>query len=194
MVKEKYLRRYFVNKTINKNKSLIKGKILEIGSGERWRQFKDSITLNIDSSAKPDVVADGGRLPFKNGTFDAVMCLEVLEHTTSPVKMIDEIGRVLKKEGVLILTVPFMFEVHCKEDYYRYTKEGLSKLLSNKFKKVKVDQNGGYFCVLAHLLRISWIGKYFFFMLNNLGVLLDYLAVKKSSSRTCLGYSVIAKK
>lgn len=191
MIKERYLRRYFVNRTIRENDHLINGKILEVGSGEKWRQLNGSITLNIDESAKPDVVASGEELPFDDNIFDAVLCLEVLEHTKNPNQMIKEIRRVLKRDGVLILTAPFVFEMHCEEDYYRYTQEGLINLLS-EFKKVKVYPNGGYFCVLTHLIRIGSFGKYFYFILNNLGVFLDKF--KKKPSRVCLGHSVIALK
>ncbi|MFH1505974.1 MAG: methyltransferase domain-containing protein [archaeon] len=46
------------------------------------------------------------KMPFKDKKFDAVVCVDVLEHVDSPKKAIKELNRVLKKGGQLILTVP----------------------------------------------------------------------------------------
>lgn len=45
-------------------------------------------------------------LPFKNNFFDAVLLLDVLEHVEDDKKTIDEVYRVLKPGGILILTTP----------------------------------------------------------------------------------------
>lgn len=45
-------------------------------------------------------------LPFKDGMFDKVFCSEVIEHTINPDKVINEIYRVLKPEGVCVLSIP----------------------------------------------------------------------------------------
>ncbi|MBI2613580.1 MAG: class I SAM-dependent methyltransferase [Candidatus Levybacteria bacterium] len=45
-------------------------------------------------------------LPFENKTFDLIWCTEVLEHLKNPEFLIKEIGRVMKKNGVAILTTP----------------------------------------------------------------------------------------
>jgi 2-polyprenyl-3-methyl-5-hydroxy-6-metoxy-1,4-benzoquinol methylase len=46
------------------------------------------------------------RLPFSDAEFDVVTLLAVLEHLSHPRAMIEEIGRVLKPRGQVILTVP----------------------------------------------------------------------------------------
>lgn len=51
-------------------------------------------------------VASAEKLPYKNNFFEAVVCLEVLEHVDHPDLAIKEIGRVLKKGGYAILLVP----------------------------------------------------------------------------------------
>lgn len=51
-------------------------------------------------------VASAEQLPFKTGTFDAVFCLEVLEHVDNPVRVVSEIRRVLKKGGYGVVLVP----------------------------------------------------------------------------------------
>jgi 2-polyprenyl-6-hydroxyphenyl methylase/3-demethylubiquinone-9 3-methyltransferase len=52
------------------------------------------------------LVGDLARLPFPAGTFDYVMCTEVIEHTASPRDSLRELCRVLRPGGTLILTVP----------------------------------------------------------------------------------------
>ncbi len=45
-------------------------------------------------------------LPFPDNYFDCVICSEVLEHLSNDKKALNELKRVLKKEGTLLLTVP----------------------------------------------------------------------------------------
>lgn len=51
-----------------------------------------------------DVVANAHKLPFENDTFDLVLCTEVLEHDSAPWKTLQEIYRVLRLAGELVLT------------------------------------------------------------------------------------------
>lgn len=51
-------------------------------------------------------VADAEYLPFKNNFFNAVFCLEVLEHVDHPEEVLSEIKRVLKSGGYGIILVP----------------------------------------------------------------------------------------
>jgi len=51
-------------------------------------------------------VASAVKLPFKDNSFDIVLCTEVIEHVNNQKKVISEIFRVLKKNGYLILTTP----------------------------------------------------------------------------------------
>lgn len=67
--------------------------------------------LRVASRNRPEAVlsrAVAERLPFSDGTFDCVTCLEVLEHLpeTNWTSAIQEMRRVLKPGGVLIVTVP----------------------------------------------------------------------------------------
>jgi len=52
------------------------------------------------------VEADAERLPFRDKCFSLVLCLDVLEHLPEPLWAIREIKRVVKKKGILLLSVP----------------------------------------------------------------------------------------
>lgn len=52
------------------------------------------------------LVADAIKLPFRKDFFNAIYCLEVLEHLDDPLLALIEIRRILKKKGVGIILVP----------------------------------------------------------------------------------------
>ena len=52
------------------------------------------------------MLGDGARLPFRDGSFDGLVCSEVLEHVLDDASVVREIARVLKPGGVAALTVP----------------------------------------------------------------------------------------
>jgi SAM-dependent methyltransferase len=77
-----------------------------------------------------DVFGDGRRLPFVDASFDTVLSTEVLEHVLSPGALLQEMTRVLKPEGRLLLTVPFIQPLHeTPSDFYRYTPFSLRHLV-----------------------------------------------------------------
>ena len=51
-------------------------------------------------------LGDGESLPFPDASFDYVVLMEVLVHVHEPLKMLKEIRRVLKKDGVLLGSCP----------------------------------------------------------------------------------------
>jgi glycosyltransferase involved in cell wall biosynthesis len=52
------------------------------------------------------VVGQGESLPFRDGSFDLITMMEVIEHTVSPGHVLDEARRVLRPGGRLVLTTP----------------------------------------------------------------------------------------
>ena len=58
---------------------------------------------------------DGGRMPFTDASFDAVVSIETLEHVADEALTLEEIRRVLRPGGTLLLSVPnkwWVFETH----------------------------------------------------------------------------------
>ncbi|MDO8141246.1 MAG: class I SAM-dependent methyltransferase [Candidatus Brocadiales bacterium] len=117
----------------------IKGQLLDVGCGEK--PYSNIFSVHIDSYVGIDLVqslhgkhavdiyASAHHLPFKKDTFDTVLCLEVLEHVERPLEVLKEIYAVLKKGGVLILSVPQNYWLHNDpRDFYRFTQQGLIEL------------------------------------------------------------------
>jgi SAM-dependent methyltransferase len=71
-----------------------------------------------------------------------VLNLESLEHIAYPQKAIDEIHRVLRPDGLLILTTVMQFKIHrTPKDYWRFTPDGL-ELLLRRFKILDLTLEG----------------------------------------------------
>jgi len=96
-------------------------KILDIPAGkgllgERLRQI-GHIVVNADiNREKPDFVfADMNEtLPFAEGEFDAVSCMEGIEHTVEPILLIKELCRVTKSGGKIILSTPNIQNIYSR--------------------------------------------------------------------------------
>ncbi len=73
----------------------------------RFKQLKnpDYITADIESPIA-DVKADITDLPFDDNSFDFILCNHVLEHITDDRKAMNELYRVMKKNGTGIFQVP----------------------------------------------------------------------------------------
>ncbi len=53
------------------------------------------------------VAADAGYLPFRNDSFDGIVCSEVLEHLNDPASVLAETHRVTKPEGMFVASTPY---------------------------------------------------------------------------------------
>lgn len=60
---------------------------------------------------------------------DMAFCLEVLEHVERPISLLTNIWKNLKVGCPLYFSVPFLYDVHSEQDYWRFTDQGLGLLL-----------------------------------------------------------------
>lgn len=136
---------FALKKSIKNLSSEIHGECLDAGCGTKpyeslFRNCTKYIGLEVStdialSSFEPDFFYDGNIFPFEDKSFDSVVSFEVLEHVKNPDQYISEILRVLKPEGLLMLSVPFTWIEHEKPyDYRRFTQIGIENyLISNGF-------------------------------------------------------------
>lgn len=141
------------------------GRLLDIGSGRS--PFKpllvargvEVISLDVeDRAGEVDLLADAQRMPeVEDGSVDAVLCTQVLEHLPRPWDALGEIARVLRPGGRLILSVPHLSMIHeAPHDYYRYTRHGLDSLCARAgLEVVGIEATGGLCCFLGHALSLA---------------------------------------
>ncbi|MBV9158953.1 MAG: class I SAM-dependent methyltransferase [Acidobacteriaceae bacterium] len=108
------------------------GKVLDCGCGMRTRVDEAVICLDVTPFPTVDVLAVNQRLPFRNGVFDAVLSLNVLEHVTDPFLCAAELVRVLKPGGTLHCCIPFLQPEHgYPHHYFNATRSGLRELFAS---------------------------------------------------------------
>lgn len=115
------------------------GKLLDVGAADQWLRHHladhvDYVSLDYPATgrdlygARPAVFADAACLPFADGSFEGVCCLEVIEHVPVPPAVFSEISRVLKRGGRAWVSVPFLYPIHdAPFDFRRFTEFGLRK-------------------------------------------------------------------
>lgn len=131
----------------------IKGKILDAGSkNSPYRNFFEGEVVAIDIEPKTEDVKKGDitHLDFPPNSFDSVLSTEVFEYIKMSEKGISEIYRVLKKDGFVLISVPFMYKIH--RDFVRYTKDYLLELFSI-FSNVEIFPIGNFYTIILDILR-----------------------------------------
>ncbi len=95
-----------------------------------------------------DYRCDITSVPVADGAFDAILCTEVLEHVREPNKVVQEMARILKPGGRLILTAPLGSGIHQEPYHYYggYTPYWYQDFLGAAgFSQIKVEANAGSF-------------------------------------------------
>lgn len=141
-------------------------RVLDAGAGPcPYRHFFSHTSYEATDFVDPHKILDFtcslDKIPKPSNSYDALLSTEVLEHVEYPQKVMDEMYRVLKKGGKLFLTTPQGWMIHqAPYNYYYFTKYGLESLLKNAgFKKYSIRPMGGYFKVLADLLRFNSLAE-----------------------------------
>lgn len=100
------------------------GILLDIGGGSaHFKNYRpDVVSLDIQSFAGIDVVADAHLMPFADATFGGVVMLDVLHHLQRPVDFLREARRVLKPGGRIAMIEPGM-SVASEQFYSRFHHE-----------------------------------------------------------------------
>lgn len=142
------------------------GAVLEAGAGRSpyaavlSERASTVTTLDLDPTRGVDVVGDVQRMTeVADRSFDTVVTTQVLEHVERPQDALSEFARVLKPDGILILTAPHLSMVHeAPHDYFRYTRFGLRYLSeSSAFEVIEIRPIGGWLSFFGHVLSLGWL-------------------------------------
>ena len=149
---KKSFHRIFLNTKVE-NLDIENTTILDIGGGEKKSSYhailinKGNKFISIDVTDNCDIKVnlEVQRLPFEDNSQDIVFCFNVMEHIFNYQNLLDEIYRVLKKDGKFYFYVPFLVNKHADPyDYFRFTDNALIKLFtSTGFKDIEVKLLSG---------------------------------------------------
>jgi SAM-dependent methyltransferase len=141
----------------------LKGRVLDVGSGEQpYRDWmpaaSDYVGIDVEeSSDTAAVIRPGERWPLEDGSFDSVLCTQVLEHDSDPGHTLSEIDRVLKPGGMAVVTVPFAYNEHLvPHDYRRWSAAGIAAVVGERL-EVREVRKEGFAGSLLGALWLSWI-------------------------------------
>lgn len=169
---------FLLRRELSRTLSGLGGDVLDLGCGSKPYQkfFGAGVNSYVGADVAPGPAVDiqltpGEALPFPNASFDTVLCTQVLEHIRGIDALWQEITRVLRPGGHLVLTVPFLFHLHGEpHDYRRFTKFGLQEMLRRDFHIQSMTLIGGIgssitvnlLCWVYYQANASKLGRYLF--------------------------------
>jgi ubiquinone/menaquinone biosynthesis C-methylase UbiE len=95
-----------------------------------------------------DIISNAEKIPVDDCSFDVILLTEVIEHVPNPIEVLLEASRILKINGVLILTAPLGSGLHQQPYHYYggYTPFWYRKFLSDfGFKNIEINSNGNFY-------------------------------------------------
>ncbi len=143
----------------------VSGDLVDLGCGKApllgaYRDYCSSILL-ADWANSPhanpllDLIVDLNKplTSLDSNSFDVVLLSDVLTCISEPAALMEEIGRILKPGGRLLLNVPFVnWLAEVPHDYYRYTRYALERFaLQSGLEVIELVPLGGWIEVLADL-------------------------------------------
>jgi SAM-dependent methyltransferase len=143
-------RRRLVKGFINNIRNQSNPKVLDVGcgtgetmsfvkklipDGQVWGIDKSRVAVKYATGRdhKNVRLADANKLPFRKNIFDAILALDVLEHIKTPERVLQEIKRVLKPGGKMLITSPALKFIWSRHDIgqghvTRFNQKELEKL------------------------------------------------------------------
>lgn len=182
-----------------------KNNVLDIGCGNKPYEIyfdKNIKYIGCDivqsNQNKVDVLSLATDIPLESDSFDTVFSTQTIEHVFEHEKMLNEVFRLLKINGYLILSGPMYWPHHeVPFDFFRFTSFGFRAILEKVgFNVIEIIPNGGKWALwgLATLHTFPSIlanNKLFKYLLNSICL---YLDTKFPDFKNTSNFVVVAQK
>ncbi len=143
---------------IKKHSHFIHGRVLDIGSSSFARYqglftFSEYVKMDVEQKSGVDVVGKIENVPFPDNSFDSIVCTQVLGDVFELQKAFSEMKRILKPNGVVLITESLFDPLHDEpNDFWRFTEHGLRHLAKDAGLSVEIiEKRGGFWSVMAQL-------------------------------------------
>jgi SAM-dependent methyltransferase len=121
------------------------GRVLDVGCGDKpYRGWltgaREHVGIDVRGGPEVDhVIRTDEPWPLDSGSFDAVLCTQVLEHVVDVEHVLGEIDRVLGPGGRVVITVPFLYGEHgSPHDYRRFSLHCVRRLLPSSYELLEL--------------------------------------------------------
>lgn len=149
--------------------------------------IKNVIYIGVDfdkNSSNADIILDLNyqKVPIEDERFDIIILSEVLEHLYNPLNAIREATRLVKVNGYVYISTPFIFPYHgTPYDYYRYTEFFYKKITEDfGYEILRIQKAGTFISVpiytfnifvetITNKLNVSFIGYISHVIMNIFG-------------------------
>lgn len=183
-----------------------KGRLLDIGCGNKPYEtmFAGKVTEHVgcdivqSSERRADVVCPATQIPIEDESFDTVLCTQVIEHVADHRALLREAYRLLRRDGVLILSGPLYWPLHEEPyDFFRFTKYGLRNLLeATGFTIHSIESNGGKWALCGQVLIHTLEGSIFYnhYVFRVINTVFSFLDDRRLIDTNTMNYVVVAYK
>lgn len=151
----------------------VRGDVLDFGCGSKpygflFTEAKTYVGMDIEASghnhksSEIDIYYQGEMFPLPSERYDWVVSFEVFEHLFNLDRVLEEITRVLKTDGMLLFSAPFVWQEHeTPYDFARYTSYGFRHILDRHgFEILSYEKTGNYWLALCQ----TWTMYIFFYI------------------------------
>lgn len=153
--------------TYKKRNGIIKeyafGKILELGCGE-YPLFENSVRGDVVKIRGCKQIDCNKDMPFESRSFDTITALELMQYLYDPENFLKECHRILKENGLLIVSVPnvFFWRNRLKflfgdEEWFNFPRHGLLQNYTPKFFKSLAEKHHFKTVLIKSLSRIRML-------------------------------------
>lgn len=195
-----YLTRKNLHNAIKIEAEKLQGILLDFGCGSKPYKalfnVTDYIGVDFENPGHPhlneniDFFYNGHDIPFQDNYFDCIFSSEVFEHVFNLPRILLEINRVIKKDGLILITCPFAICEHeIPNDFARYSHYGLTHLLQQSGFEIISFQKTSNSIETIFQLWITYLNLHVFSLVGKIPILRSIIKILGNS---CLNLLALA--